>query len=119
MSGHLWRKVVKKRSGWGHGKVRSVAAAVEAGGALNGVRIDLTSAVMGPFATRILAQMGADVIKVEGPEGDDMRRVGPMRNEDLGALFLRSEERRVGKACVSTCRSRLSPYSSKKNKARY
>src|SRR3546814_539427 len=52
------------------------------------VRIDLTSAVMGPFATQILAQMGADVIKVEGPEGDDMRRVGPMRNEDMGALFL-------------------------------
>src|SRR3546814_20651848 len=43
---------------------------------------------MGPFATQILAQMGADVIKVEGPEGDDMRRVGPMRNEDMGALFL-------------------------------
>src|SRR3546814_7173802 len=44
--GHLGRKVVKKRSRWGHVKVRSVAPAVEAGGALNGVRIDLTSAVM-------------------------------------------------------------------------
>src|SRR3546814_11369831 len=72
--GHLGRKVVKKRSRWGHGKVRSVAPAVEAGGALNGVRIDLTSAVMGPFATQLLAHMGADVIKVEGPEGDEMRR---------------------------------------------
>src|SRR3546814_12814593 len=108
--GHLGRKVVKKRSRWGHGKVRLVAPAVEAGGALNGVRIDLTSAVMGPFATQILAQMGADVIKVEGPEGDDIRRVGPMRNEDMGALFLpakhRSAERRGGKAWLGTVRSR-------------
>lgn len=58
-------------------------------GPLSGVRvIDLTSVIMGPFATQILAQLGADVVKVESPEGDNMRHVGPMKNAGMGHIFL-------------------------------
>ena len=58
-------------------------------GPLAGIRIlDLTSVLMGPFATVLLGDMGADVIKVEAPAGDSTRNLGPMRNPGMGALFL-------------------------------
>ena len=43
---------------------------------------------MGPFATQILAQLGAEIVKVEGPEGDNMRHVGPMKNQGMGHIYL-------------------------------
>jgi len=43
---------------------------------------------MGPYATMILGDYGADVIKVESPEGDVMRHAAPMRNPQMGAMYL-------------------------------
>jgi len=58
-------------------------------GPLAGVKIiDLTSVVMGPFASQILADLGADVIKVEAPEGDTVRNIGPSRSKGMGPMYL-------------------------------
>lgn len=58
-------------------------------GPLAGVRIiDLTSVMMGPYATMILADYGADVVKVEGPDGDIVRAIPPMKTPGMGAMFL-------------------------------
>ena len=58
-------------------------------GILGGIRIvDMTSVVMGPLATQILGDFGADVIKVESPEGDTTRRVGPMRSPMMGWVYM-------------------------------
>ena len=44
--------------------------------------------MMGPYATMILGDYGADVIKVESPDGDVMRHAAPMRHPDMGAMYL-------------------------------
>lgn len=57
-------------------------------GPLQGIRIlDLTSVLMGPYATSILGDMGADVIKLENLDGDIIRKVGPGRSSEMGGMF--------------------------------
>lgn len=59
------------------------------GGALAGVKvIDLTRVLGGPFATQLLADHGADVIKLEPPQGDEVRDWGPPFHEDDAAYFI-------------------------------
>lgn len=61
---------------------------------LNGLRvIELARILAGPWAGQTLSDLGADVIKVESPEGDDTRRWGPpfvTRDEDVSASYFHS-----------------------------
>lgn len=52
------------------------------------VVVDATNFVFGPVATMLLGDMGADVIKVEPPEGDPTRGIGRSRNKGMGSFFL-------------------------------
>jgi crotonobetainyl-CoA:carnitine CoA-transferase CaiB-like acyl-CoA transferase len=58
-------------------------------GPLQGLKVvDMTSVLMGPYASQMLADMGADVVKVEAPAGDLVRQIGPARHEGMGPVFL-------------------------------
>jgi formyl-CoA transferase len=59
------------------------------GGPLAGLRVlDLTSVVLGPLATQILGDYGADIVKVESPSGDMMRANGVSKHKGMSSIFL-------------------------------
>ena len=58
-------------------------------GALEGIKIlDLTSVGFGPYACQILGDYGAEVIKIESPEGDITRGIAPFKNKGMGHFFI-------------------------------
>jgi len=58
-------------------------------GPLSGYRVlDVSTVFLGPYATALMGDMGADVIRVESPAGDTMRHVGPARHPKMAAMFL-------------------------------
>ena len=57
-------------------------------GPLAGIKvIDITTVVLGPYASQVLGDMGADVIKVETTTGDTTRFIGPCRTPGMGSYF--------------------------------
>jgi len=65
-------------------------------GPLRGLRIlDFTRVLSGPFATALLADLGAEVVKVEAPQGDEYRHIGPFHAEE-SALFQLVNRNKLG-----------------------
>jgi crotonobetainyl-CoA:carnitine CoA-transferase CaiB-like acyl-CoA transferase len=58
-------------------------------GPLQGIKVvEMTSVVLGPWACQMLADMGADVVKIEQPRGDSNRSLGAANNPGMAALYL-------------------------------
>ncbi|MBI2568977.1 MAG: CoA transferase [Candidatus Schekmanbacteria bacterium] len=69
------------------------------GGALSGIRVlDLSRILAGPYCTQTLADLGAEVWKVEAPWGDDTRRWGPPFSGEESAYYLATNRGKKGLA---------------------
>lgn len=67
----------------------SAASTPSAGGPLAGLLVaDFSRILAGPYATMLLADMGAEVVKVEGPSGDDTRTWTPPEREGVSTYYL-------------------------------
>src|SRR6266850_615564 len=78
-------------------------------GAITGLRvIDLTRVLGGPYCTQILADHGADVVKVEPPAGDEVRDWGPPFHDDDAAYFvgINRNKRSIDGESATTCCAR-------------
>ena len=73
-------------------------------GPLKGIVVaDFSRVLAGPYATMLLADLGATVIKVEGPNGDDTRGWVPPKRGDVGTYYL-SIDRQVVRAHIAALR---------------
>jgi crotonobetainyl-CoA:carnitine CoA-transferase CaiB-like acyl-CoA transferase len=86
-------------------RISSIFSEVFMAGALDGLRvIDLSRILAGPFASQTLADMGAYVLKVEHPLGDDTRRWGPpfvqRANQSVDAAYFFCCNRNKTSLCV-------------------
>ena len=69
-------------------------------GFLDGIRVvDLSRYLPGPLATLLLADLGADVVKIEGPDGDGIGAIGPRLDGDRGAYY---EAITAGKSVIAS-----------------
>ena len=74
---------------------------------LTGLRIvDFTRVLAGPYCTALLADLGADVIKVEPPQGDDYRHIGPFYHDGSSALVRGRQSRQARYRARSRDRAR-------------
>lgn len=65
-------------------------------GPLAGVRVlDFTTTFSGPYCTQILAEMGADVIKIEAPGGDITRSLGTTRTPGMASVYIASNRHKA------------------------
>ncbi len=71
--------------------------------------IDMTTVLMGPYATQMLGDYGADVIKVETPDGDVTRLIGPTRHAGMGPVFLNTNRSKRVLFSISKSRRAVTP----------